>query len=89
MTLGVVDDHGVDVGVGTHDAQTRASRGAKDLAADTALTTLEAGALCLLLVHVKLLMKSCQHLTGCWSYDVEALYYLAALPSLRRMCSPR
>ena len=88
VTLGVVDDHGVDVGVGAHDAQTRAGRGAKNLATDTALATLEGGALCLLLVHVKLLMKSCRHLTGYRSYSVEAPYYLAALPSLRRMTSP-
>ncbi len=70
VTLGVVDEQGLDVGVRTHDAQARTGGGAEELAADTALTTLEAGALCLLLVHVKLLKKSCQHLTGCWSYDV-------------------
>lgn len=50
-TLAVVDDLGIDVGVGTGHAKTRTLGGTRDLAANTTLTTLEAFQLRLMLVH--------------------------------------
>ena len=53
LALGVVDDHGVDVRIGTNDAQTRTLDGAENLAANATLTALKACLLRLVLVHAE------------------------------------
>ena len=52
-TLGIVDDLGVDIGVGAGNAQTRTLGSARDLTANTTLTTLETRQLRLMLIHAE------------------------------------
>ena len=52
LTLGIVHDHGIDVGVGADHAQARALGRAEDLPANATLTALEAGCLRFVLIHL-------------------------------------
>ena len=51
VALGVVDDGGIDVGVGAGHAQARTLRGAEDLATNATLATLQTCELRFVLVH--------------------------------------
>ena len=85
LAIDVVDDLSLNVGVGAVDGQTRTIGGAGHLAADTALAALETRLLSLKLVHAYSLDVPSPNGVMVFCYGLD---YLAALPSLRRMCSP-